>query len=223
MLGTRPIETMSRSTTSVCAAPWASVYSTRTSSALPFFSLVTLSILTPSEIFSPWRPKSFAASLAICSSTAPRNAGSASRTVTSAPRRRQTEPISRPITPAPMTPRRFGTSPIDSAPSLDRTRFSSNAAPGNARAFEPVATMTWRAISVSSADPPTLISTPASLRPTKEPRPWKNVTLFFLKRYRMPSLFCLTTLSLRPSIFARSSPRPLTSMPWAAKWWPACS
>jgi hypothetical protein len=38
---------------------------------------------------------------------------------------------------------------------------------------------------------------------TKEPRPWKNATLFFLNRYRMPSLFCLTTLSLRPA----SSPR----------------
>ena len=32
----------------------------------------------------------------------------------------------------------------------------------------------------------------------------RTSTLFFLNRYRMPSLFCLTTLSLRASIFATS-------------------
>ena len=45
-------------------------------------------------------------------SAVPRNSGSASRIVTSAPRRFQTLPSSRPITPAPITPRRLGTSSI---------------------------------------------------------------------------------------------------------------
>ena len=43
-----------------------------------------------------------------------------STTVTLAPRRRQTEPISRPMTPAPMMPRRCGTALKSSAPSLSQ-------------------------------------------------------------------------------------------------------
>ena len=86
--------------------------------------------------------KALCASLAICSSTAPRKVGSASSTVTSAPRRRHTEPISRPITPEPITPSVFGTAAMRSAPSLLRMFSSSKGAPGSARAFEPVATMT---------------------------------------------------------------------------------
>ncbi len=126
--------------------------------------------------------KTFCASLAICSSTAPRKVGSASSTVTSAPRRRHTEPISSPITPEPTTPRRFGTAAMSSAPSLESTRSSSNGAPGSARAFEPVATMTWRATSVSSAAPETFTSIAPSAAFTNEPRPWKKATLFFLNR-----------------------------------------
>ena len=146
VLGTRPIETISLSTASVCAAPLASVYSTAT----PFLSVFTAPIFTPSWIASPCLVKIFWASLAICSSAAPRNPGSASRMVTCAPRRRQTEPISRPMTPAPITPSRAGAAPIDSAPSLLRICFSSKATPGSARALDPVATITWRAVSRSS-------------------------------------------------------------------------
>ena len=65
-------------------------------------------MFTPSWIFRPCFVKTFSASLATPSSTAPRKLGSASSTVTSAPRRRHTEPISSPITPEPTTPRRFG-------------------------------------------------------------------------------------------------------------------
>jgi hypothetical protein len=50
----------------------------------------------------------------------------ASSTVTSAPRRRQTLPSSRPITPAPMTPRRFGTASNSSAPQESTMRLPSN-------------------------------------------------------------------------------------------------
>ena len=69
--------------------------------------------------------------------------------VTSAPSRRQTLPISSPITPAPMTARRLGTSGIASAPVLLRISFSSNSAPGSARGLEPVATITCLAETVS--------------------------------------------------------------------------
>ena len=45
----------------------------------------------------------------------------ASSTTTSAPSRRQTLPSSRPITPAPITPRRFGTASNSSAPQESTT------------------------------------------------------------------------------------------------------
>ena len=81
----------------------------------------------------PCRVNSFSASFATASSTTPRNAGSASSTVTSAPRRRQTLPISSPMTPAPTTPSFFGTPGIASAPSLSSTRTLSMVAPGRGR------------------------------------------------------------------------------------------
>src|SRR6266496_505256 len=82
VLGTRPMETMSLSKAALCALPCASVYSTATS----FFAFTPV-ILTPSSILSPCLVKIFQASFAICSSAAPRKAGSASRIVTSEPRR----------------------------------------------------------------------------------------------------------------------------------------
>ena len=88
----------------------------------------------------------------------PRKVGSASSTTTSEPSRRHTEPISRPMTPEPMTPIFFGTVGMRSAPSLDSTLSSSKAAPGKARASDPVATITCLAVIVSSAAPATLTS-----------------------------------------------------------------
>ncbi|MNC89795.1 hypothetical protein D3C83_57840 [compost metagenome] len=93
--------------------------------------------------------KIFHASFATAASHAPRKAGSASRMVTSAPRRRQTLPSSRPITPAPITPRRLGVAPKASAPSLSHTSSLSTASPGRWRALEPVATITCFACTVS--------------------------------------------------------------------------
>ncbi|MNT99597.1 hypothetical protein D3C72_2424830 [compost metagenome] len=81
-----------------------------------------------------------------------------SSTVTSVPRRRQTEPISRPITPAPIKPSFLGVAPRRSAPSFDRILSSSNGTPGSARALEPVATMTCLPVMDSSSLPATLIS-----------------------------------------------------------------
>jgi len=77
----------------------------------------------------------------------------------------------------------FGTAPIASAPSFERIVCSSKGAPGSARAFEPVATITCFALSVSGLAAATATChVPPSPRPANEPRPWKNVTLFFLKR-----------------------------------------
>ena len=171
VFGTRPMETMSLSNTAVAALPSAVVYSTLTS----FLPVLIVPTFTPRLIFKPCFVKSFNASFATCSSTAPRNAGRPSSTVTSAPRRRQTDPISRPITPAPITPNFFGTSPMRSAPSFDRTNCSSNAAPGSARAVEPVATMTCFAVREARDAPDTLMRyTPdsdAAVSTANAPRP----------------------------------------------------
>ena len=172
---------------------------------------------------SPCFVKSFSASLAMAVSTVPRNAGNASSTVTSAPSRRQTLPISRPITPAPTTPSLRGTSGIASAPSLSSTRTLSKVTPGSARGFEPVAMMTCLAVSSAGFAPATVSFHRSPSLPANEPKPWKNVILFFLKRYRMPSLFCPTTLFLRAIIFVTSMVSPDTPMPWSANEWPACS
>src|SRR5690606_38299150 len=83
--------------------------------------------------------------------------------------------------------------------------------------------MTCLAISSSSSLPLTLMLQPPSTWPEKAPVPWKKVTLFFLNRYRMPSLFCLTTVSLRPMNLATSMLRSETEMPCSAKCLPACS
>ncbi len=177
MLGTRPMETISRSKAALCALPCASAYST----AASFFAFTPV-IRTPSSILSPCLVKIFQASFAICSSAAPRKTGSASRIVTPDPRRRQTLPISRPITPAPITPRRLGTSGISSAPVLLRISFSSKAAPGSSRGFDPVATITSFAVKASFCAPLTATSQPLAPALTKLPRPWKNAILFFLNR-----------------------------------------
>ena len=58
-----------------------------------------------------------------------------STTVTSEPRRRQTEPISRPMMPAPTTSSRFGTLFSSSAPVEVTTRCSSIATPGSGVEF----------------------------------------------------------------------------------------
>ena len=60
-------------------------------------------------------------------------------TSTSAPSRDQTEPSSRPITPAPMTTMRLGTLPSSRAPVELTIFFSSISTPGSGVDSEPVA------------------------------------------------------------------------------------
>ena len=78
--------------------------------------------------------------------------------VTSDPKRRHTLPISKPITPAPISPNFLGTASIASAPVFDNINFSSKAAPGNSRGFEPVAIMMCLAFKISLSLPVTEIS-----------------------------------------------------------------
>ena len=138
VFGMRPMATISLSNVSSFFAPFNS-YCTRT----PFFSLLMLSIFTPSSIFRPCSlVKYLKASLAICWSAAARKVGAASRMVTSAPRRFHTEPISKPITPEPITPSLAGTSVRFSAPSLSSTFTLSTSTKGSGRGTEPVATIT---------------------------------------------------------------------------------
>ncbi len=77
--------------------------------------------------------------------------GISSTTVTFAPRRRQTDPSSRPMMPPPITIRCPGTRGIRSAPTLESTRSSSNLRNGSADGTDPVAMMTFRAWYVGAA------------------------------------------------------------------------
>ena len=66
----------------------------------------------------------------------------ASSSTTSEPRRFQTEPSSRPITPAPITPRRLGTVAISRAPVESTIKSPSTGATGIAIGSEPEARIT---------------------------------------------------------------------------------
>jgi hypothetical protein len=76
-----------------------------------------------------------------------------STTVTLAPRRRQTEPSSSPITPAPITIRLLGTSAMDRAPVESTMRLLSTVTPGRPEGSEPVAMTMFLASSAVSARP----------------------------------------------------------------------
>ena len=84
--------------------------------------------------------------------------------------------------------------------------------------------MTCVAVNSTGFPPSTLTVQPAvAPPPANEPLPWKNVILFFLNRYRIPSLFCATTFSLRAIIFATSIATLSISIPCSANACPACS
>ncbi len=99
---------------------------------------------------SPCLRKIFSASFATCSSTGIRKSGSASIITTSAPRRAHTLPSSRPMTPAPTTPSRCGTSVNSSAP-VESTISSPNGAGGISIGTEPVARITLPASMISAS------------------------------------------------------------------------
>ena len=88
-----------------------------------------------------------------------RNCSSASSTTTSAPRRRQTLPSSSPMTPAPITPSRFGTASNSSAPQESTTVLPSNGTDLSSIGAEPDASTTCFAMSSSFVPSPAVYST----------------------------------------------------------------
>ena len=167
----------------------------------------------PSRISMPWLLIALAASLAIWSSAAARKSGNASSTVTSDPSRRQTLPSSRPITPAPMTPSRLGTSLNSSAPLLSTMRSPSVLATGMLMGSEPVAMMMFSALTVCWLPSWAVMATLPS--PSSSAEPSMRVILFFLNSPAMPPVSCLTILSLRATMVGTSTVTSPTVMPWA--------
>ena len=159
-----------------------------------------------------------------CSSAAPRKAGSASRIVTS---RAQPPPDAAHLQAdhagadhaQPL--RHFGNR--QRAGVVEDQLRCRTRAPGSARGFEPVATMTCFAVSVS-ASPATSTCQRSRFCPAKLPRPWKNVDLVLLEQVDDAVVVLLDdlVLALRASARGRAR-RPLTLMPCSAKRWPACS
>ena len=152
-----------------------------TVSCLPPFAASTLS-LTPSPLSSPSMTLVLSLNFIPCFSKIflvvfemsasipgppiwPRN----STTVTSAPNLDQTEPISRPMMPPPMTIIFLGTFSSAMAPVLVMTFFSSMVRPGNGVASLPVAIMMFLAKRVCSC--PSVRLTLISFGPEKAPVP----------------------------------------------------
>ncbi len=144
-----------------------------------------------------------------------------STTVTSAPRRAQTEPISRPITPAPIRMRRLGTDFSDKAPVLVTMRSSSTSIPGREVGSEPVA-ITMFLVSSVRVDPSSSVASTLPL-PRILPRPFTYSTLFFLNKYSMPCVSPPTASSFWAIIWSRSSSTLPVLMPIFANWFCALS
>ena len=219
MLGTRPTATTSRSNSIFLDSPSCSNFT-----EMDFLPVSTVPTWHPSLMSRPTDlVKIRNASLDTASSAAARKVGSASSTVTCEPRRLHTLPISRPITPAPMTQSLPGTSFSDSAPRLSQIRTLSTVTPSICRGKDPVAIMTCFASIVS--EPLTLVISirQESPAPVSRPCPWIEVTLFFLNKSEMPPVNCRTILSLRPSMVATSSDTSLTVIPWSLNLWSARS
>ena len=98
--------------------------------------------LAPKRISKPCLVKIFCASLDTNLSSIGKNESKASKTTTSEPKRLHTEPNSKPITPAPITPKRLGTSLKANAPVESTIMSSVNGATGILIGAEPAAKIT---------------------------------------------------------------------------------
>ena len=140
-----------------------------------------------------------------------------STTVTCAPSRRQTEPSSRPMIPAPTTIRCFGTAGSDRAPVESTTLPASKATPGRGVGSEPVAITMFFAARVLTEPSAAVTSTMPA--PAIRPRPRTQSTLFFLNRNSMPLVRAVTLSAFWAIICARlsfgvtSMPKPANSLP----------
>ena len=133
-----------------------------------------------------------------------------STTVTSAPSRRQTEPSSRPMMPAPMTTRVLGTSENARAPVESTIRSPSTLRPGRPEGSEPVAMMMFLASRVRVL--PSAPSTSTRPGPAIRPLPSRRSTLFFFMRKSTPLVRAVTDSSFWAIIFDRFR-RGVTSIP----------
>ena len=146
--------------------------------------------------------------------------GSASTTVTSAPRSDHNEANSRPTAPAPTTIAERGTSPIASAWSLLMTRLPSSSTPGRLLAYDPVATMKCPASSVRFPDSPVTVSFCAE---SKAPLPvMVSILFFFIRNWRplcsWSTIFCLRAIAVGQSSSTPATLTP-TSAPLRASWY----
>ena len=141
----RPTQTISLSKVSVLVSPLTSVVTTTSP-----FTTSALVTLVSTRMSKPCFLSSLAASFEMSLSATARNSGMASYTTTSEPRRRHTEPSSRPMTPAPITPRRFGASLNSSAPVESTMCSPSVLATGISIGTEPAARITYLAVMVVS-------------------------------------------------------------------------
>ena len=196
----RPIATRMTSASSVSAAPPAVASIVAVTPEPAFSTFVTLwPSLNAKPCFSSMRWNCLATSPSLVGRIRSRN----STTVTSAPSRRQTEPSSSPITPAPTTMSFFGTLGRLSAPVEETTVFSSISTPGSLATSEPVA-ITIALVSCVVSAPSALLTTTlpgAAMRPS----PLIQSILFFLNRKATPLTLAATVSSLCFIITGRSS------------------
>ncbi|MNI67103.1 hypothetical protein D3C73_1227140 [compost metagenome] len=122
-------------------------------------------------------------------------------TVTWLPRRRHTEPSSRPMTPAPITIRCLGTSGRAKAPVESMMRWLSIVTPGRGVGSEPVA-MTM-SLACSAVSLPSSALTTTLPTPSRRPQPLIQSTLFLRNRYSMPLVRPATLSSFCFIIWAR--------------------
>ena len=180
-----------------------------TSTVLPLISVPVTR--APKRISRPCLVKIFLDSLAMPLSMMAKKSSIASSRTTSEPKRFQTEPNSKPITPAPITPKRLGTSPISRAPVESRIKSPSTLATGMAIGSEPEAKIT---LSASITDTTPSLSVSSTFLPASNlPVPYKAVTPLALNSPAMPLVSWSMMLFLRLSMAGISMATPLVVIP----------
>jgi hypothetical protein len=134
-------------------------------------------------------------------------AGRYSSSVTCEPRSWYIDANSTPTAPAPMMITDPGSVSMRSTSSLVTIRVPSGSIPGRLLTREPVARTTSVALRTRSPPPPGVPSSPAIwtrtlVAPSSRPRPWTQVTSYFLTSDWTPFHIRVTTMSRRAAIFA---------------------
>ena len=209
--GRRPTATSTTSASSTCASPPALG---STVSFTPVSETSAPVTFTPKRNFIPCLVSERWKAVATSASTPGVMRSRYSTASTSAPSRRQTEPSSSPMMPAPMTISFLGTCGMASAPVESTTRFWSTSTPGTREGSEPVAITMFLVSSVRS-DPSSALTVTLP-GPSMRPSPWTHSALFFLNRNSMPLVSAVTLSPFCLCIWSRSSSGS-TLMPSEAK------